>query len=221
MSIMSLPLLVTGAINKDRRQKAFEMAKLGSSRFDTTILDTSESRGIKEIRQLCQKLSRRPLNSEYNTLIVFEAQNLTIEAQNAILKTLEEPPAKSRIILTAATKEGLLTTVSSRCQEIQLSSPNNTTFDFDSNAAFLSPDFFDRWKIAHKLNLDTWLYYWRGVLIDKIQKEAVAAEKENTKKILNYLKLILKARRVLKSNASPKLVNIILLVQTPTFPDKT
>jgi DNA polymerase III gamma/tau subunit len=221
MSIMSLSLLVTGATNEVRKRKAAEIAELDSSQFDTSILDTSESRGIKDVRQVCQKLSRRPFSSKYSTLIVLEAQNLTIEAQNAILITLEEPPTTSKVILTAATKESLLSTVSSRCQEIQLPSDNNTALDFDNVGKFLSPNFFDRWKIAHKLNLDTWLYYWRSVLIGKIQKEASAAEKENTKRILNYLKLILKTRRALKSNASPRLVNTILLVQTPTFPDKT
>src|SRR6185437_9430791 len=56
-----------------------------------------------------------------NKLIVIEdAQLLTPEAQNALLKVLEEPPANTFIILGAETKESLLPTILSRCQIVQV-----------------------------------------------------------------------------------------------------
>ena len=58
-------------------------------------------------------------------VIVQDAQLLTTEAQNAMLKILEEPPAQTLLLLTADSKEALLPTICSRCRIITLSTPKS------------------------------------------------------------------------------------------------
>ena len=73
---------------------------------------------IDQIRDLVHMLSLKPYEAVYRTAIVSQAHVLTQEAGNALLKTLEEPPAKTLLILTASGRSDLLQTVVSRCQHV-------------------------------------------------------------------------------------------------------
>ncbi len=72
--------------------------------------------GIDEIRQIKTFLSRKPLGSSPNTVIIRSAEKLTLPAQNALLKTLEEPPGHSIIYLVTNHPDQLLPTILSRVQ---------------------------------------------------------------------------------------------------------
>lgn len=69
---------------------------------------------IDQIRDLKRHVFQKPLSLKFKLVIIEEAQRMTIEAQNALLKILEEPPASTLIILEATNKQGLLPTVLSR-----------------------------------------------------------------------------------------------------------
>ncbi len=74
--------------------------------------------GIDEIRDLQKFLYTRPAIAKRKTAIVNGFENLTDQAQSAILKIVEEPPKQSLIILTGQNPDNLLPTVSSRFQKI-------------------------------------------------------------------------------------------------------
>ena len=69
--------------------------------------------------------------------IVFEADRLVTEAQNAFLKTLEEPPKNSNFILVTGNRKMLLPTILSRCQLISVVT-NKTTYDFNHSETLFS-----------------------------------------------------------------------------------
>lgn len=73
---------------------------------------------IDQVREAQATLTLKPFEGKKKVLIVDEAESLNIAAQNAFLKTLEEPPGDSLIILVTAVPEGLLPTILSRCQKI-------------------------------------------------------------------------------------------------------
>lgn len=75
---------------------------------------------IDQVRDLQHQLSLKPYAAKLKTGIILEAQRMTVEAQNALLKTLEEPPAHSVLILTALSTKNLLPTIVSRCQTVRL-----------------------------------------------------------------------------------------------------
>lgn len=86
--------------------------------LDITIIEHEGSIGIKEVRLFQEKLFLRPFKGTTKAIILKDAQNLTIEAQNAMLKMLEEPPTHAIILLAATAKEDLLPTIQSRCKII-------------------------------------------------------------------------------------------------------
>lgn len=80
---------------------------------------------IEDARNLKSFLSVKPYYGPYKVAIIDDAENLTAEASNALLKILEEPSASSIIILISSRPKSLLPTVLSRCQEIKFQSLDN------------------------------------------------------------------------------------------------
>ncbi len=85
---------------------------------DTQILSSSDTIKIEEIRDLQHNLYLNSYNSPYKIAVIIDADKMTNEAQNAFLKTLEEPPGETILILTTADKNKLLPTIISRCQTV-------------------------------------------------------------------------------------------------------
>lgn len=77
--------------------------------------------GIDEIRdQLINDVGIKPYESPYKIYIVNDADKLTLQAQNALLKTIEEPPAYAVVMLLADNPDALLPTITSRCVILSL-----------------------------------------------------------------------------------------------------
>lgn len=72
--------------------------------------------GIDAIRQLKKRLALQASAGAYKVAVIDDADRLSIAAQNALLKTLEEPPPGSYLVLVSASSRALLPTVRSRCQ---------------------------------------------------------------------------------------------------------
>ncbi len=89
---------------------------------DTYKIVPETSIGITEVREAIKFLSKKPTQSPNNIVVFYNAHLLTIPAQNAILKILEEPPANSLIYLVTTQPDQLIPTILSRCQIIY--SPN-------------------------------------------------------------------------------------------------
>ncbi len=75
--------------------------------------------GIEDIRILQETLSLTPLKHAQKALILYQADTMSIASQNALLKTLEEPPQHTIIMLVASKKESFLPTILSRCTLIE------------------------------------------------------------------------------------------------------
>ncbi len=73
---------------------------------------------IDEIRQLLSRIRLQPFMAEKKVCIIKEAEHLTVEAANALLKTLEEPSPGSLLILTTAIPERIPETIRSRCRRM-------------------------------------------------------------------------------------------------------
>ena len=67
-----------------------------------------------------QSLALAPYQSQWRVVIIPDFQNATIAASNALLKSLEEPPSRAILILTADARENLLETIASRCGILRL-----------------------------------------------------------------------------------------------------
>jgi DNA polymerase III subunit gamma/tau len=87
----------------------------GSS-LDVIEIDAASNRGIDEIRELRERVKLVPVEGRYKVYIIDEAHMLTVEAANALLKTLEEPPAHAVLVLVTTEPHRLPTTITSRTQ---------------------------------------------------------------------------------------------------------
>ena len=76
--------------------------------------------GVDEVRELMDYLSRRPYEGRWHVAIVERADKMTPSAQNALLKTLEEPPEYAVIMLLTSNADALLPTIRSRCVRLDL-----------------------------------------------------------------------------------------------------
>lgn len=83
---------------------------------DFFIIDGSERIKIEQIREVVEKINLTPSLSNKKVLLITKAENMGIEASNSLLKTLEEPPADSVIMITALSEKTLPETIVSRCQ---------------------------------------------------------------------------------------------------------
>jgi DNA polymerase-3 subunit gamma/tau len=87
----------------------------GSS-LDVLEIDGASNRGIDEVRDLREKIKYLPTQGKYRVYIIDEVHMLTKEAFNALLKTLEEPPAHAIFILATTEVHKVPVTILSRCQ---------------------------------------------------------------------------------------------------------
>ena len=86
----------------------------------TLEIDAASNRGIDEIRDLRERARYLPPEGRWKVYIIDEAHMLTAEAFNALLKTLEEPPAHLIFVLATTEPERMPATVLSRCQRLRL-----------------------------------------------------------------------------------------------------
>jgi len=88
---------------------------------DVFLIEPGDTGVIKvdQLREVIERTAYRPFEGRRRVVIVNEADALLSEAQNALLKTLEEPPAASMFVLVTARPDELLPTVRSRCQRLR------------------------------------------------------------------------------------------------------
>lgn len=187
-------------------------------------LKTTQGIGIEEIKLMQQKLYLKPIKSPTKAVILRDAELLTIPAQNALLKILEEPPEHTIIILSVKTKEALLPTVLSRCNIIDLQTPKK---ELTAEERRLFDDFFSRFasfSIADALEyaesigknkeesivwLERAIHVGREHLLNAVKRKDEQKEKE----LLIVLSQLQKSHRVITTtNTNPRLTLEILFL---------
>ena len=88
----------------------------GDGSLDILEIDAASNNGVDEIRELREKVKYPPRDGRYRVYIIDEVHMLSTGAFNALLKTLEEPPAHAKFILATTEPQKLPATILSRCQ---------------------------------------------------------------------------------------------------------
>ena len=89
---------------------------------DVIEIDAASNRGINEMRELRESVRYRPARDKFKVFIIDEAHQITNEAFNALLKTLEEPPEWAVFLLCTTESHKIPTTIGSRCQQFSFRS---------------------------------------------------------------------------------------------------
>ena len=97
---------------------------LAGSHADVAVIRTEKlTIGVKEVRDLVRRASLTPMGRRWQILVIEDADRLTEQACNALLKAIEEPNARTIWMLCTPTVEDVLPTIRSRCRLVALSTP--------------------------------------------------------------------------------------------------
>ena len=114
--------------------------------------ETDKNLGVKDAKKIRDHLSFKPRSAKGKVVVMVGADTLSFDAQNSLLKTLEEPPETASIILTAASEENLLETIRSRVQIIREPSKKISLLEefSESIQAIFSSSVEERFQIIEK-----------------------------------------------------------------------
>ncbi len=116
--------LFTGSRGTGKTSVARIFAReIGVVERDLYEMDAASNRGIDEIRALREEVHTLPFSSPYKVYVIDECHMLTKDAWNALLKTLEEPPAHVLFILATTELDKVPDTIQSRCQTFTFKKP--------------------------------------------------------------------------------------------------
>jgi DNA polymerase-3 subunit gamma/tau len=102
----------------DQDSRCIEIAE-GRS-LDVLEIDGASNNGVEQVRELRETCKYAPANSQFKIYIIDEVHMLSTAAFNALLKTLEEPPAHVKFMFATTDPEKVLPTILSRCQRFDL-----------------------------------------------------------------------------------------------------
>lgn len=207
-------IIITGPDEKGREETVSKILQQnggnqkGALNLDTLVVKQEDAIGIEIVREIKTWLSKKAYQEKKRFIIIYQAQNLTVEAQNALLKTLEEPPENTVIVLTTDNRYQLLPTIISRCQILHLS--KNTIIEYSPDEQLLK--IFDKdlgEKIAFAQN--------RGEEKQKFldwSKEQKQCFRQNLNTEATKILLALEqAETMVKANISPRLALIYSLIK--------
>ncbi|WP_051533821.1 ATP-binding protein [Desulfitibacter alkalitolerans] len=145
---------------------------------------------IHQIREMQKHLAYKIYEGKYKVIILEEADKLTLQGANSLLKILEEPMPQTIFILLAASQREIPDTIISRCQRIYFGEEVDQ-HDYPETIKILEDVFSE--DFARTLSL-----------IEKLEKE----DKEHLKQRINGLMVLIRDLVVLKSTKEEKLINI-------------
>jgi len=146
------PKIIVSPNKKERDEelrRILQQSQITSNNPDLFVLD-EEKIGIAQIKQLIKHLSTKPFGKTAKSAVIFEGSNISPDAQNALLKILEEPPEESVILIGADSETRLLPTILSRCKIINLASHlsgGSVNFDLDE---LINKSIGERFEIVEK-----------------------------------------------------------------------
>lgn len=165
---------------------------------------------IEQIREMQRKVAEKPIISKQKVYIIDNADTMTTEAQNCLLKTLEEPPEYITIMLICSNEDKLLSTIKSRCTRIYFEPINNEEIKQYIKQNYTNQEISDNiinlaqgsiGKII-KLNENKQIY-------EKIEKILISLQNKDLLEIIQMSEEIYKAKEEIYSILD--YMNVILL----------
>lgn len=178
---------------------------------DITIIeneDDSKVITIDQIRELTKKILEKPIISRKKVYIINNSEKMTVEAQNSLLKTLEEPPEYAVIILITSREDLFLTTIKSRCIKILFKKLSNNEIKSILNKKYNTNIFSEKIALLYDGSIEKVLqlqdkqaeYEELNDIIENLEKcniveilnlkDKLFKQKEDAKQILEYINLL-------------------------------
>lgn len=147
------------------------------SHVDVIEINCADKNGVDDIRDIIAKAKIIPGFSKYKFYILDEAHILTMQAQNALLKILEEPPKHCKFILCTTDPSKIIPTVRSRCQHIVIPKPeNNQIFTFLSNICKLENITYEDSALETLINYADYSYRNASNLLEQLSEQGITKD---------------------------------------------
>ena len=164
---------------------------------------------ISHIRELSRWIQLKPHSSPRKLAVVYQAENMTLESANALLKVLEEPPPNSLLVLQAFKKERILPTILSRCQILKGFSKSEKSELLD----YLSPEEISKLPIKDRFGYANKIFQSEELpeILNRYE-EFFRREMLSGRSRIKLLSQISRSRDLLLTNSSVKLLleNLLL-----------
>lgn len=175
--------------------------------------------GIAEARKIKGHFSLKPYSAKGRAAVLEDASLLTTEAQNALLKTLEEPPPEAILILAAPSDSKLLPTILSRCEIVILtrrSEYNNYNIFNDYIEKLIDSDIEERFEYVEKLKdreefLHALVFYFHKNLASHMSSSPREAGGN-----VNFTKELLQAEQWAEANVNIRAILEYLMLVMPS-----
>ncbi len=211
-------LLISSSIDKIRE----EIKEININHPDMLYFKAGEKLGIGEARKIKDHFSLKPYSAKGRTVIIEDASVMTIEAQNALLKTLEEPPEEAILILGAPSDSNLLPTILSRCQIIRITNNELRITNYADIEKLLNASIEDRFEYIEKLKdkkefLHYLVYIFREAMVNHNSPihNTIVEHIGSTSDIKNFLKELLQAEQWAKQNVNIRGILEYLMLKMP------
>lgn len=195
-------------VAKDKKESASYISNLLKEKevdpLDINLQTYEKAMGIEDVRIIQKAILLKPFRGKTKAVIVDTYESITTEAQNALLKILEEPPTNTVIVIMTAKKELILPTIISRCKVIFLQEKETNLAEgelskfSDALDILLNGKTGEKLKIAQDITKDKedaalWLEKMAIFVKDNLTKE------NNNLKYLNFLKELQETYKAIKS----------------------
>lgn len=200
-------------------QEFLEAGGLTLNHPDLLYFPDTEKLGVEAAKKIGGHLSLRPYSARGRGVGLESAHNLTMDAQNALLKTLEEPPLESRIILGVDKEDALLPTVLSRCEIVRVEETKRqsgkVTKSFDQEIVkLIESTIQERFSLIEKLEEKEEFLKALVVYFEKILRFHPKGGN------LEFSKKLLEAEEWKISNVNIKAILEYLMLELPEIRDK-
>ena len=169
---------------------------------------------IEEVRAVMNTAALKPYEGKWKVFIFTDADRLTPDASNALLKTLEEPPAHTLFVLLVESKAHLLETIQSRSFEIRLRPDASAGDEEDTGAPGVSrrtwEDFFEEYQSTPRDEIQQMLDGLMGYFRAWIQNGSAQIPSETFVRAMDF---VYETKEALDANANQKLALTRLAMQ--------
>lgn len=200
-------IIITGGNQKSREEAVLDLIqkqgpKTINNNPDVFLINQKGAIGINVVRQIKSWLAKKAYQEKTRLVLIHRAQQLTTEAQNALLKTLEEPPPKTTIVLTVKNNHQLLPTITSRCQIIKLENkkPAKKEPSHQELVAIFRQDLGEKILFAQKKGRQE-----KEALLVWLEEQGRSLRQEPREENLDLVARLEKVKTLIRANVTPHL----------------
>lgn len=205
-------LLISKSINtrKEKIEELLIQAGLTKTHPDTLLYSSDSKLGIEQARKIKEHFSLKPYSAKGRAVVLEEAGDLTPEAQNALLKIIEELPVDANFFLGVSALAQILPTVISRCEVISLEEATSKNRDtlFPQVEKLLESSLEERFQYIEKLKeKEEFLHVLTSYFHQNL--------KPNSPERIEFLKALLQAEQWANQNVNLRAILEYLMLKMP------